>query len=184
MRKRSGPGKILNMAIGQLFKKPATIAYPKGEMQVVKDYRGKLWFDPATCINCNICVRNCPSKAITIINEGTKEDRRMRAVLDVGHCIFCCQCVDTCPRKSLTFSQNIDLSNLKKDELTVDLVKNPVAVEAKKPEQVAKTTGEPVAQTTAEPVAKIPAEPVVKTSLEPAVKTTTEPAKDDPKADH
>lgn len=175
MGKKSGPGRILNMAIGQLFKKPATIAYPKGKMQVVKDYRGKLWFDPATCINCKICVRNCPSKAITIINEGTKEDRRMRAVLDIGHCIFCCQCVDTCPRKSLTFSQNIDLSNLKKEELTVDLVKNPVGVEAKKSEHNAKATGEPVMKAAAEPVLKTPSDIVIKTAAEPA--------KDNPKAD-
>jgi len=147
MMKISGPGKILNMAVNQFFKKPATIAYPKGKMQVVKNYRGKLWFDSATCINCSICVRNCPSKAITIINEGTKEDRKMRAILDVGHCIFCCQCVDTCPKKSLSFSQNIDLANLTKEDLTVDLVKDPLIGVRKAEPVVEPKLAEPAAET-------------------------------------
>lgn len=119
--KRRGPGKIIRMTVGQIFKKPATIAYPKGKMDIVDRYRGKLLFDPANCIGCNLCVRNCPANAITILNDGTKEDRKMRAVLNVGHCIFCCQCVDSCVKKCLTYSQNIDLSSLNKEDLTVDL---------------------------------------------------------------
>jgi formate hydrogenlyase subunit 6/NADH:ubiquinone oxidoreductase subunit I len=89
------------MTVRNFFKKPATIAYPKGEMEIVKNYRGKLIYDPANCIGCGICVRDCPAGAIKIINEGTKENRNMKAVLNVGHCIFCCQCVDSCPKKCL-----------------------------------------------------------------------------------
>lgn len=119
--KRQWPGKIVNMAIKNFFKKPATIAYPKGEMDIVKNYRGKLIYDSSNCIDCKLCVRDCPSDAITIINDGTKEDRKMRALLNVGHCVFCCRCVDICPKKCLTNSQNIDLSTMNKSDLKVQL---------------------------------------------------------------
>jgi NADH-quinone oxidoreductase subunit H len=115
------PGKIANMAVRNLFKKPATIEYPKGKMDIVKNYRGKILYDPANCVNCGRCVRDCPAGAIKIINEGTKEDRKMKAMLNVGHCIFCCQCVDSCVKKCLSYSQEIDLASLKKDELKVQL---------------------------------------------------------------
>lgn len=118
---KNRPGKIVHMALGQIFKKPATIDYPKGKMQVIAGYRGKLIFNPANCIGCNMCMRNCPANAITIVNDGTKEERKMRAYLNVGHCIFCCQCVDSCVKKCLSFSQDIDLANLKKEDLTVEL---------------------------------------------------------------
>jgi len=118
---KSRPARILNMAVRQVFKKPATILYPDGEMQIADNYRGRLMYDPASCVGCNMCVRYCPAGALKIINEGTKEDRKMRAYLDVGHCIFCCQCVDTCPKKCISFSQNIDLSSMKKEDLRVRL---------------------------------------------------------------
>jgi formate hydrogenlyase subunit 6/NADH:ubiquinone oxidoreductase subunit I len=111
------PGRIISMTIKNFFKKPATIAYPKGEMDIVKNYRGKLLYDPANCTGCGLCVRDCPAGAIKIINEGTKENKDMKAILNWGHCIFCCQCVDSCPKKCLTNSQNIDLSSMNKDNL-------------------------------------------------------------------
>jgi formate hydrogenlyase subunit 6/NADH:ubiquinone oxidoreductase subunit I len=119
--KRNIPGKISHMTTMQLFKKPATIAYPKGEMNIVKNYRGMLRYDPQYCINCKLCERDCPTGAIKITNEGTKEDKKMKAVLDISHCIFCCQCVDTCPKKCISYSQNIDLSNLSNTNFKVQL---------------------------------------------------------------
>ncbi len=119
--KKDRPGKILKMAVRQVFKKPATISYPNGKMQIVDRYRGRLVYDPADCVGCNMCVRYCPAGALKIENEGTKENRKMKAYLNVGRCIFCCQCVDTCPKKCISFSQDIDLSSLKKEDLTVCL---------------------------------------------------------------
>lgn len=118
---KNRPGKILNMAVRQIFKKPATIIYPNGKMQIVDNYRGRLTYNPANCIGCNLCARFCPAGALVIKNEGTKEDRKMRAYLNVGHCIFCCQCVDSCPKKCISFSQDIDLASLKKEDLMVRL---------------------------------------------------------------
>ncbi len=120
--KKTGPGKITFYALSNLFKKPATTAYiGKGEPTVENRYRGRILYDRSTCINCHICMRDCPTSAITIINEGTKDDKKMRAILNVGKCIFCCQCVDSCPKSSLSCSQIIDLASTNKDDLTVEL---------------------------------------------------------------
>ncbi|HEY8350222.1 MAG TPA: 4Fe-4S dicluster domain-containing protein [Clostridia bacterium] len=119
--KRGRPGRILKMAVRQVFCKPATILYPKGKMQIADKYRGRLVYDPSNCVGCNLCMRYCPAGALKIVNDGTKENRKMKAYLNVGHCIFCCQCVDSCPKKCLSFSQDIDLSSFRKEDLTVCL---------------------------------------------------------------
>lgn len=120
--KGTGPGKITAEAIRNLFKKPATMEYAgKGIPELEKRYRGRLQYEPETCVNCKLCMKDCPTGAITIINDGTKEERRMRAVLDVGLCIFCCQCVDSCSKKSLSYSKDIDFASGDKDSLKVEL---------------------------------------------------------------
>ena len=120
--KKAGPGRITFVALTNLFKKPATTSYiGKGAPDVENRYRGRIMYDPTDCINCRLCMRDCPTGALTIINEGTKEDKKMKAVLNVGKCIFCCQCVDSCVKKCLSCSQNIDCANMKKDDLTIDL---------------------------------------------------------------
>jgi len=115
------PGKIVKMAIENLFKQPATISYPNGALQIADNYRGRIVYDATNCIGCGMCVRDCPAGALIIVNEGTKTDRKMKAVLNVGHCIFCCQCVDSCPKKCLSYTRKIDLSTVNKDELKVQL---------------------------------------------------------------
>jgi formate hydrogenlyase subunit 6/NADH:ubiquinone oxidoreductase subunit I len=115
------PGKIINMAVKCFFKKPATIQYPNGSLEIVDHYRGRLTYDPSNCSGCRLCMRNCPAGAIKITNEGTKDDRKMKAELNVACCIFCCQCVDSCAKKCLSYSQNIDLSSLNKSDLKVKL---------------------------------------------------------------
>jgi formate hydrogenlyase subunit 6/NADH:ubiquinone oxidoreductase subunit I len=115
------PGRIINMAVRHLFKKPATILYPNGSMDIIDNYRGRLKYNPSDCTGCGLCVRSCPAGAIKIINEGTKDDRKMKAELNVARCIFCCQCVDSCVKTCLSYSQNIDLSSLNKGDLKVQL---------------------------------------------------------------
>lgn len=113
------PGKIVNMVVKNFFQKPATIPYPNGNLYIVDNYRGKLVYDSTNCTGCGLCVRDCPAGAIKIKNEGTKENREMKATLDVGRCIFCCQCVDSCVKKCLSYSQKIDLSSPNKVDFKV-----------------------------------------------------------------
>ncbi|HAZ18983.1 MAG TPA: hypothetical protein DCY75_02270, partial [Clostridiales bacterium] len=94
---KQGPARITLHALKNLFQKPATTPY-KGTCapEVEQRYRGRIQYNPTRCTNCRLCMRDCPTGAITIINDGTKDDKQMRAVLNIGRCIFCCQCVDSC----------------------------------------------------------------------------------------
>ncbi|HOG00302.1 MAG TPA: 4Fe-4S dicluster domain-containing protein [Clostridia bacterium] len=115
------PGELAGQAIRNVFAKPATIDYPHGDPSIPANYRGRLVYDAPRCINCLMCMRDCPSKAIRIENRGTKENPDMHAYLNVARCIFCCQCVDSCPKKCLSASNDILLARLSRDELSVEL---------------------------------------------------------------
>jgi len=123
VKERRKPGGITRVTVKNLFSKPATIVYPKSgsaQPQVEKHYRGRLLYQPDNCVNCRLCMKDCPTGALTIINDGTREDKKMRAELNLGLCIFCCQCVDSCRRGCLSFSQEVNLVAPDKAGLTVD----------------------------------------------------------------
>jgi formate hydrogenlyase subunit 6/NADH:ubiquinone oxidoreductase subunit I len=120
--KRKGPAKIASEAFMNLFNKPATTSYlGKGLPEVEKKYRGRIEYNTENCVNCGLCMKDCPTGALKINNEGTKEEKKMKAVLNVGHCIFCCQCVDSCKKNCLSYTQNIDFASTNKDDLTIEL---------------------------------------------------------------
>jgi len=119
---KKGPARIALEAFMNLFNKPATTSYVgKGSLELEKRYRGRILYNHRDCIACGLCMRDCPTGALKIINDGTKEDKKMRAILNFGHCIYCCQCVDSCPKKCLSYSQEIDFAKTNKDDLTIEL---------------------------------------------------------------
>ncbi len=118
--KRS-PGRIAGFALKHLLKKPATIAYPAAKLEIEPHYRGKIQYNADDCIGCNLCVRDCPASAISIVNVGTKEEKKFECHLNLGHCIFCAQCVDSCRKGCLSFTPNIELADMSREALKVKL---------------------------------------------------------------
>jgi formate hydrogenlyase subunit 6/NADH:ubiquinone oxidoreductase subunit I len=110
------PGKMIKEVLRHLLKKPATILYPAEKISMPKNFRGKLIFYPEKCIGCKMCMRDCPTGAITITKVGEKE---FEAEIDFAKCIYCCQCVDVCPKKALEATTDVELAQLDRDKLKV-----------------------------------------------------------------
>lgn len=108
MRKLSVPGKIAAEAVKNLFRKPATLtSSDAGELS--PKLRGLISWNPENCVACGMCMRDCPTGAIKIVNEGTREEKKLRGEIDTGRCIFCCQCVDSCAKKCITNTAEYEL---------------------------------------------------------------------------
>lgn len=110
------PGKMIKQVLESIFKKPATMLYPHVKEVVPKTFRGKIKFHPEKCIGCKLCMRDCPSGAITIRKVGEKE---FEADIDLGKCIYCAQCVDSCMKKALEATNEFELAVLERNKLKV-----------------------------------------------------------------
>lgn len=50
--------------------------------------------DPEKCIGCGDCVDECPTEAISMVDD--------KAVVDEEACVDCGACVDVCPSEAIT----------------------------------------------------------------------------------
>ncbi|MCL5949055.1 MAG: 4Fe-4S binding protein [Candidatus Bathyarchaeota archaeon] len=114
MTKKSRVPPIFKKAVSYFFTKPATTMYPYVKPQLPDNFRGKPVFDIQLCIGCGLCNKECPSKAIEMV-EIEKGKRRPQFRLD--KCIFCYQCAETCPRKAIENSTFYELATMDKSSL-------------------------------------------------------------------
>ncbi len=110
------PGKMIGEVLRSIWRKPATILYPRTKIRMPEHFRGKLKFDPSKCIGCQMCVRDCPTGAIKIVKVG---DKQFEAHIDLSACIYCGQCVDSCPKGALETTPEFELAGLRRDQLKV-----------------------------------------------------------------
>jgi formate hydrogenlyase subunit 6/NADH:ubiquinone oxidoreductase subunit I len=115
MPKKPHIPQVLKKVIENTFNKPATNRYPFEKAQVQEKFRGQPMLDENQCIGCGICSRNCPSKAIEIVEINGKKYPQF----NLGKCVFCYQCVDTCPKKAIASSPNFELATTDKSSLIV-----------------------------------------------------------------
>ncbi|MDR3101958.1 MAG: 4Fe-4S dicluster domain-containing protein [Methanocalculaceae archaeon] len=82
--------KMLKTILKQLSNKPVTTTFPAEPARYFDATRGHIVFDPSKCTSCTICVKRCPSQAITV-------DRVAKLwTIDRFRCVICNQCVELC----------------------------------------------------------------------------------------
>lgn len=119
------PARVFGEVMRHLFKKPATCAYPFEPAHIYPHFRGRIDFDSAKCIGCQICVRVCPSKAIEIplakeqpaAVEGQPVKKKFECIMHLDHCVYCAQCVESCPKQALIMTQDFELAHVQRKEL-------------------------------------------------------------------
>ncbi len=82
-----------------LLSGPATLMYPKEKRSFSAITRGRVEVNVHQCIFCGICVRRCPTYAISVAKD-SKEWQ-----IDRLKCCTCNLCVEICPVKCLSMER-------------------------------------------------------------------------------
>ena len=115
MGKKSTVSPMIKELLSQLFKKPATSKYPFVKAEVPEGFRGKQVYDANLCISCGLCSRDCPAKAIEMVEVGGKRS----PLFHLDLCVFCYQCAESCPRNAIKSSEFFELAAINKSDLVV-----------------------------------------------------------------
>src|SRR4030066_531278 len=106
---------MIKELLSNLFAKPATCKYPFVKAEVAEGFRGLQVFDIDLCISCGLCSRDCPAKAIEMVEV----DGKRRPLFHLDQCIFCYQCAESCPRNAIKSSGIFELATTDKSALVV-----------------------------------------------------------------
>ena len=104
---------MLKRVVSHIFTKPATTMFPREEPQISGSFRGQPVFDCKLCVGCGLCSKECPSKAIEMVEVGGKKNPQFR----LDRCLFCYNCAETCPRKAIKSSTYFELATTDKSSL-------------------------------------------------------------------
>lgn len=115
MGKKSVVSPMVKELLSHLFRKPATSKYPLVKAEVPEGFRGKQVYDINLCISCGLCSRDCPAKAIEMVEV----DGKRRPLFHLDLCIFCYQCAESCPRNAIKSSKFFELASTNKSDLVV-----------------------------------------------------------------
>lgn len=86
---------LAGRVLKNLFQEPATVKYPFEPAEYPERMRGHVEIQIEDCIACGLCMRSCPSQAITV-------DRTAGTwTIDRFDCVQCGSCVNACPKKCL-----------------------------------------------------------------------------------
>ena len=132
MGRRKAISTMVKTTVSNIFTKPATSKYPFVKPKLSENFRGQPQYNITSCnvismgnpnfgfdvkaivgSACQVCVRDCPVGAITIVEV----DGKRRPQFDYNKCIFCNQCVESCQRKAIVRSDIYELATIDKNAL-------------------------------------------------------------------
>ena len=106
-------------AVAQLFSKTSCELYPVVPKEAAPRYRGRIKYDPDSCLGCGMCQRVCAGGAITMTKEEVEEGTRITMRFDLGSCTFCSTCADFCSTKSIELTQDYHMVATQSEDLIV-----------------------------------------------------------------
>lgn len=106
------------ITLGNLFKKPRTVIYPKEKIIIPDGSRGvlhlKLDLDSleVICNGCGLCNIICPQDCIEVKKRIEDNGREVldEFCLDLSKCIFCGNCVEFCEMNAIDMSYKYQLA--------------------------------------------------------------------------
>ncbi|HKZ88442.1 MAG TPA: 4Fe-4S binding protein [Candidatus Bathyarchaeia archaeon] len=115
MAKKNRISPMFKEVLSHLFKKPATGKYPFVKCTVAEGFRGRQVFDASLCVSCGLCSKDCPAKAIEMVEV---EGKKLPMFL-LDRCIFCYQCAESCPRDAIKSTEFFELASLTRADLVL-----------------------------------------------------------------
>ena len=110
----------LREALGKLFSKPSTEAFPKVIPEAADNYRGRIVYHEDKCINCGMCIRVCSPQAITKTVEKNEDgDDVITMEFDMTSCTFCNTCADFCSRHAIELTKDYMIVGTKPEDFLV-----------------------------------------------------------------
>lgn len=84
----------------------ATHEYPFAPYEVAEGFRGKPEYTYENCIGCTACAVACPSNALNVQLNKTKD--KLIWKFDCGRCIYCGRCDEVCPTDAISLGDNFE----------------------------------------------------------------------------
>jgi len=121
--------------LGNMFKKPRTVIYPREKIIIPEGSRGvlhlKLDLDSleVICNGCGLCNIICPQDCIEVKKRIEDNGREVldEFCLDLSKCIFCGNCVEFCKMNAIDMSYKYQLAEYSEKNLRlekIELIKN------------------------------------------------------------
>lgn len=114
--------------LGNLFKKPRTVIYPREKIIIPDSSRGvlhlKLDLDSlkVICNGCGLCNIICPQDCIEVKKRIGDNGREVldEFCLDLSKCIFCGNCVEFCEMNAIDMSYKYQLAEYSEKNLRLE----------------------------------------------------------------
>jgi NADH-quinone oxidoreductase subunit I len=124
----------LAVSLGNIFRKPVTVEFPKEQRPRTERLRASFALrhddeGDELCIACKACERICPSSIITVEPEkrespaGKKRNYAKSFTLDQNACIYCELCVQVCPTDAIVMTRTPRDPQFSREGLCLDMTR-------------------------------------------------------------
>jgi len=118
------------IVLGNIFRKPRTIVYPRDKIIIPDGSRGvihlKLDLDSleVICNGCGLCRIICPQNCIEVKKRTENNGREVldEFRLDLSKCIFCGNCIEFCKMSAIDMSYKYQLAEYNRRNLRLEKV--------------------------------------------------------------